>query len=72
VVSSGAPASGQQPGGEQAGKDLGVKPIGLVLCLSDRLKVPAGRDHDPRRARLEDARDRKRVARRPERDLVVG
>ena len=66
------PAPRQESGREQPGEHPRVEPIGLGLRPCDRLEVTLGRDDDPLDPRLEDPRDRERVAGRLERDLVVG
>ena len=66
------PAAAQQPGGEQPRQRARVAPVSLDLRLGDRPQLRPRRDDDPRHVRLQPPRDRQRVARRLQRDLVVG
>jgi hypothetical protein len=68
----GQPHRRQVVGRQQLREHLGVDRVGLDLGLGDRARLRrVGHDH-ARHASLEQARDRVRVARRLQRDLIAG
>ena len=65
------PAAVEQPGRQQPCEHPGVQPVGLDLRLGDRTQLLADRDDHAGDVRLDPSRDRQRVARRLQHDLVV-
>ena len=57
---------------EQLREDRRVDLVGLDLRLGDRPRLLRVRDHHPRDARRDQPHDRVRVARRLDRDLILG